>query len=66
MHSVVQDFADLLSAMAAAAADGQIAPAESNSVRARWEELKSVTEEFVQCCEAGNFRNIKKVEPPKL
>ena len=63
MNSVVQEFADLLSVMAAAA-DSQITAAESKSIRARWEKLKSVTEEFVQCCEEGNFREIKKVAPP--
>jgi hypothetical protein len=63
MNSVVQEFADLLSVMAAAASDSQITPAESKSIRARWEELKSVTEEFVQCCEEGNFRDLKKAQP---
>jgi hypothetical protein len=59
MNSVVQEFADLLSVMAAAAADSQITAAESKSIRSRWENLKSVTEEFVQCCEGGNFRDLK-------
>jgi hypothetical protein len=59
MHTVVQDFADLLSVMAAASNDGQITTDEAKSIRARWEELKSVTEEFVHCCEEGNFGNIK-------
>jgi hypothetical protein len=65
MNSVVQEFADLLSVMANAAADSQITGAESKSIRARWEELKSVTEEFVQCCEEGNFRELKKAQPPQ-
>jgi predicted transcriptional regulator len=65
MNSVVQEFADLLSVMAAAAADSQITNAEAKSIRARWQELKSVTEEFVQCCEDGNFRELKKVEHPR-
>jgi hypothetical protein len=59
MNSVVQEFADLLSVMAAAAADSQITAAESKSIRSRWENLKSVTEQFVQCCENGNFRELK-------
>ena len=59
MNSVVQEFADLLSLMAAAAADNQITADESKSIRGRWEQLKSVTEEFVQCCEKGNFRELK-------
>jgi hypothetical protein len=65
MNSVVQEFADLLSVMAAAAADSQITSAESKSIRARWEELKTVTEEFVQCCEGGNFRDLKKATAPQ-
>jgi hypothetical protein len=65
MHTVVQDFADLLSVMAAASQDSQITPAEAKSIRARWEELKSVTEEFVRCCEEGDFRDIKKISEPK-
>jgi hypothetical protein len=59
MNSVVQEFADLLSVMAAAAADSKITEAESKSIRARWENLKSVTEEFVKCCEEGDFRDLK-------
>jgi hypothetical protein len=59
MNSVVQEFADLLSVMASAAADSKITAAEAKSIRARWEELKSVTEEFVGCCEEGNFRDMK-------
>jgi predicted transcriptional regulator len=59
MNSVVQEFADLLSVMAAAAADSRITQAESKSIRARWENLKSVTEEFVKCCEDGDFRDLK-------
>jgi hypothetical protein len=65
MHNVVQEFADLLSVMAAAAADSQITSAESKSIRARWEELKSATEEFVRCAEEGNFREMKKMQPAK-
>ncbi|HEX4122523.1 MAG TPA: phage regulatory CII family protein [Verrucomicrobiae bacterium] len=65
MNSVVQEFADLLSVMAAAAADSQITGAEAKSIRARWEELKSVTEEFVRHSEDGNFRELKKIEHVK-
>ena len=46
-------------AVAVAAADNQITPAESKQIRARWEELKSVTEGFVACCEEGNFGPMK-------
>ena len=56
MNNVVQDFADLLGVMADSAHDNQVTPPEAKSIRARWEELKSVTEEFVRCCEEGTFR----------
>jgi hypothetical protein len=65
MNSVVQEFADLLSVMAAAAADSQITQTEAKSIRARWEELKTVTEEFVRCSEEGNFRHLNTVAPVK-
>ena len=58
-NQIVQDFADLLQVIAAAAADNEITPAESKQIRARWEELKSVTEGFVACCEEGNFTALK-------
>ena len=55
----MQEFADLLAVVAAAAADNQITQKESKQIRARWEELKSVTETFVACCEEGNFRPLR-------
>ncbi|MGA2174842.1 MAG: phage regulatory CII family protein [Verrucomicrobiota bacterium] len=65
MNTVVQEFADLLSVMAAAANDSKITAAEAKSIRDRWEELKTVTEEFVRCCEEGNFRPIHGAAPPE-
>lgn len=59
-NQIVQDFADLLQVIATAAADNQITSAEAEQIRARWEELKSVTEGFVECCEEGNFGAMKK------
>ena len=58
-NEVVQEFADLLAVIAAAAADNQVTKQESAVIRARWEDLKSVTEEFVSCCEEGNFSALK-------
>lgn len=60
-NEIVQEFADLLAVIAAAAADNQITPPESKKIRARWEELKSVTESFVACCEEGNFSALREV-----
>jgi len=58
-NEIVQEFADLLAVIATAAADNQITQTESRQIRARWEELKSVTEGFVACCEQGNFLPLK-------
>jgi len=58
-NEIVQEFADLLAVIATAAADNQITRKEAQQIRARWEELKSVTEGFVACCEEGNFSALK-------
>lgn len=62
-NQIVQEFADLLAVIAAAAADNTVSKQESKSIRARWEELKTVTEGFVRCCEEGNFSPMRP-EPP--
>ena len=58
-NQIVQEFADLLHVIANATADDAITQLESRQIRARWEELKTVTEGFVACCEEGNFGPIK-------
>jgi len=58
-NEIVQEFADLLAVIATAATDNQITRTEARGIRARWEELKSVTEGFVRCCEEGNFQPMK-------
>lgn len=63
-NEIVQEFADLLAVIATAAADNQVTQKESQDIRARWEELKSVTEGFVTCCEEGNFQPLKMRERP--
>src|SRR5215471_1794124 len=67
-NEIVQEFADLLAVIATAAADNQITKKESEQIRARWEELKAVTESFVACCEEGNFLPLREkagLNPPK-
>jgi hypothetical protein len=64
-NQVVQEFADLLAVVATAAGDNHISPEEAKKIRARWEELKSVTEGFVHCCEEGNFTALRE-HPPEL
>jgi hypothetical protein len=58
-NQIVQEFADLLAVVAAAAADNYVTAKEAKDIRARWEELKSVTETFVACCEGGNFSHLR-------
>ena len=62
-NEIIQEFADLLAVVANAVADNQITQEEAADIRDRWEELKSVTEGFVQCCEQGNFGPLKKTPP---
>lgn len=54
-NEIIQEFADLLEVIANAASDNHVTHPEAEKIRARWEELKSVTEGFVRCCEEGNF-----------
>jgi hypothetical protein len=64
-NQIVQEFADLLAVIASAAADNHINKTEAKDIRRRWEDLKSVTETFVRCCEEGNFSRLKE-SPPHL
>lgn len=59
-NRIVQEFADLLSVVACAAGDDFITQDEAKTIRNKWEQLKSVTECFVHCCELGNFSTLKK------
>jgi hypothetical protein len=58
-NEIVQEFADLLAVVAAAASDNTINPAEASRIRVRWEQLKGVTETFVRSCESGNFAGLR-------
>ena len=62
-NQIVQEFADLLAVVAAAAADNTIDPAEAKRIRARWEQLKAVTETFVCSCESGSFDGLRAPAP---
>ncbi|WP_404422825.1 phage regulatory CII family protein [Nibricoccus sp. IMCC34717] len=58
-NTIIQEFADMLQVIALAAADQRITPEEARDIRGRWEELKSVTEGFVQAAEQGRFSAIE-------
>ena len=59
-NSIVQEFADMLQVIATAASDQKITAEEAKSIRARWEELKTVTEGFVRSAEQGKFDELGK------
>src|SRR5471030_1618904 len=60
-NDIVHEFADMLATIAHSSADNVITKDEAKKIRARWEELKSVTEGFVAACEGGNFRAMKEM-----
>jgi hypothetical protein len=62
-NKIVQEFADLLAVIAVAASDNEINSSEAEKIRARWEDLKTVTEGFVHCCEQGNFAPLRENQP---
>ena len=63
-NDIVQEFADMLATIATSAADDTITHEEAKKIRARWEELKSVTEGFVRAAEGGSFRREQEKTAP--
>lgn len=57
-QEIVQQFADLLSAISNAAADNSINRDEAGKIRHEWDELKRLTERFVKWCEVGDFQHL--------
>lgn len=58
-NNIVKEFADMLGVIAVAASDSTVTREEARTIRARWEDLKSVTEGFVRQCEQGDFGALK-------
>lgn len=63
-NDIVQEFADMLVAIAQASGDNAISPDEAKTIRRRWEELKSVTEGFVKAAESGTYGPVTDDEKP--
>ncbi|MBL9116811.1 MAG: helix-turn-helix domain-containing protein [Verrucomicrobiaceae bacterium] len=61
-QSIVQMFAELLSAISRAASDHQISEKEASEIRHEWDELKRFTEGFVHCCEKGDFAGMERMQ----
>jgi len=64
-NGIVQEFADMLATIAVSSADNVISKEEARKIRARWEELKCVTEGFVAAAEGGHFGPPKPVPTEK-
>lgn len=53
---IVRKFSDLLDVLTGSIEnDGKIDPAEADSIRTEWEEMKSCAESFVTLCEKGVY-----------
>jgi transposase len=57
-QEIVQQFADLLTAISTAASDNRINTEEAEHIRSVWDELKRFTEGFVRLCEKGEFAHL--------
>ena len=58
-NEIVHQFAELLQVITKAAEDNVITPDESEHIRRVWDELKMLTEGFVQACEERRFEDIR-------
>ena len=57
-QEIVQQFADLLTAISQAASDSRINTKEADDIRVVWDGLKRFTEGFVRLCEKGDFAHL--------
>jgi hypothetical protein len=55
-QSILKEFSEMLAAITDSKLDGEITGNEAESIRKEWEDLKSVTEQFVISCENGSYR----------
>jgi hypothetical protein len=60
-QAIVQQFAEMLTAISKAAADHMISDKEAKEIRREWDELKRFAEGFVRCCENGDFDGIEQM-----
>ena len=58
-HSIVQRFAEMLTAISTAAADDSISNSEAANIRTEWDDLKRFAEGFVRSCENGDFAGLQ-------
>jgi hypothetical protein len=60
-QKILQEFSEMLAAITDSKMDGDISNSEAESIRKEWEDLKSVTEQFVVQCENGDYKAERKV-----
>lgn len=53
--AILKEFAHVIDEISQANADGKIELSEAERIRAKWEIMKRVTEEFVIACETGRY-----------
>lgn len=57
--SILKEFSAVIDEIGQANADGKIELHEAERIRAKWEIMKRVTEEFVLACETGKFIRVE-------
>lgn len=55
ISAILKEFSAVIDEIGQANADGLIEPHEAERIRAKWEIMKRITEEFVLSCETGKF-----------
>ena len=61
-QTIVQQFAEMLTAISKAAADHTITDDEAAIIRQEWDDLQRFTEGFVRCCENGDFSGMERLQ----
>jgi transcriptional regulator with XRE-family HTH domain len=61
-QTIVQQFAEMLTAISKAAADHTITDDEAAIIREEWDDLQRFTEGFVRCCENGDFSGMERLQ----
>ncbi len=61
-QTIVQQFAEMLTAISKAAADHTITEEEAALIRQEWDDLQRFAEGFVRCCENGDFAGMEHLQ----
>lgn len=64
-QEIIGQFSNLLHQISNAAEDHSVSKDEAAKIRLCWDKLKSYSEGFVRACEAGDFKNMPRVQSGK-